>query len=328
MLKKFSLGLSVCLLSSQALAWGPQGHTLIAKTAAELATDGQLFWQAYADSLGSLANVPDAVWKSLPTASLEKPTHYFQIDAYVADPVQFPAALFSYVAAVAKQGQSFVNENGTAPWRGDQMFVMAVDALRRNDDVNALVIAGALAHYIGDLSMPLHVTKKYDGPEGQKTGIHKFFETDNLQNVDAELLNNDVAARAQILVSNGEIQKSFEGDFTSATFAEMARTSAFVDTVLNTDAHEGRSGKGADDQLELAKDRMADGSASLAAAFSKIWRESGRKDLTRAIKAPKKPAWITIDYSRSSGASSTGSSTSTPKPKSGPTSQNMNDCEN
>ena len=298
-----TLSFSLSVMSLSALAWGQQGHSLLASTAAELATDGQAFWTANANAMGQLANVPDAVWKSLQTAALEKPTHYVQIDAYVSDPAQFPAALFSYVAAVAQEGEAFVTENGTAPWRADQMYLLAKEAFRKGDDSNGLMIAGALAHYIGDLSQPLHVTKRYDGEVGQKTGIHKFFETDNLKSENAQTLSNEVSARAQVLLSQGNIEKTFSTDFLSGVFSEVSRTSLLVDTVHQIDQRLGRDNQGSQEQLVIAKERLADGSATLAVVLSKIWKESGRKDSSKSVKIDQKPKWIPIDYKETAAAS-------------------------
>jgi hypothetical protein len=39
-----------------------------------------------------------------------------------------------------------------------------------------LLDAGLMAHYVGDLSMPLHVSENYDGQLTDQKGIHSYFE--------------------------------------------------------------------------------------------------------------------------------------------------------
>src|SRR6201999_1361861 len=39
-----------------------------------------------------------------------------------------------------------------------------------------LQLAGFMGHYIGDLSMPLHVTENHNGALTHQEGIHSFYE--------------------------------------------------------------------------------------------------------------------------------------------------------
>lgn len=76
-----------------------------------------------------------------------------------------------------------VAEHGTAPWRVRQLAELAVTALRERRDARALLYLGTLAHYVGDLSQPLHATMNYDGQvhEPSARGVHAVFEIDALE---------------------------------------------------------------------------------------------------------------------------------------------------
>ncbi|NBW81675.1 hypothetical protein EBR21_07960 [bacterium] len=284
-----------------AFAWGSFGHSMIAEIGSELADSGHDFWSSNKDLLGQLANVPDVVWKQSDTIAQERPTHWFQIDNYVDNPVQFPQALYSYANAISQHQVPFVTENGTVPWRSEQMYMLALAALKRNDDVTAIQMAGALSHYIGDISQPLHVTRNYDGPAPNKNGIHKFFETDNLNSTDKSQLRESVLQTGKTLLARGELTSSFAKGLVPGTFQEVIRSSADVQTILDIDSHHGRNGQGSKQQLEIAQQRLSDGAASLSIVLSRLWKESGRTDVAKKVNADP-PEFVQVDYDQSSAS--------------------------
>lgn len=298
--KIISLSLGIALfagmLSQKAFAWGSLGHSLIAEIAAETSSAGNAFWSANSKVLGQLANVPDVVWKQDATINEERPTHWFQIDAYVDDPASYPQALYSFVAAVARHQLPFVTKNGTATWRSEQMYDMALDALKQNNDERAIQIVGALAHYIGDISQPLHVTRNYDGPNGTKNGIHRYFETENLDSIDKATLINEVLQETRRLKSMSDIDKSFSTDVLEGTFGAVARSARNTQAIFDIDTQQGRTASGSAKMLSLAKLRLADGSASLSAILSKLWTDSKRIDVAKKLTV-RPPDFIPVRYS-------------------------------
>ncbi len=93
---------STSTYSTSAFAWGHTGHQRLAEVATTLTTTGNGFWSQNTTNMGVLTNVPDVVWKSLPTAKVEKPTHFFQPDSYFDDPSQFNLFPHDYKTAVAQ----------------------------------------------------------------------------------------------------------------------------------------------------------------------------------------------------------------------------------
>jgi len=283
----------------KAFAWGAVGHSMIAEVASQLATSGSSFWNTNKELLGQLANVPDVMWKQSDTVSQERPNHWFQIDNYVTNPVQFPQALYSYANAVAQHQLPFVTENGTAPWRSEQFYLLGLAALKNNDDVKALQMAGALAHYIGDVSQPLHVTRNFDGPAPSKNGIHKFFETDNLNVVDRGQLQDSVAQKTKLMLADSAFVSTYDQGLVAGTFQEIIRAASHTQNILDIDSQFGRNEEGSKQQLTLAQQRLADGAASLSIVLSHMWKDSGRADSGKKVSAPA-PSFVPADFSHTS----------------------------
>ena len=196
-----SLAMIFQIFDSPAFAWGERGHDLIARVAARLVAqhskDPALFvpFLAKEHMLGHLANIPDIHFRDLPEGkSIEGPTHYFDSEYLFAKPgIQgFPVSIAEAAKLSESQGKNLYTEVGTAPWRIAQLFDLYVTALKSaqspdptkplnktelEDAVNrALLYAGVMAHYVGDLAQPLHTTVDYDGWKKDQGGIHAYFE--------------------------------------------------------------------------------------------------------------------------------------------------------
>ena len=288
---------TIILLScTQAFAWGAKGHQIVAYVGAQL-TNAQSapFWQSNADGLRQLSTVPDRLWKMSSTYKGEAPTHWFQADAYVpvnGDLGSFPK---SYSSAVSQYGEATILKNGTSLWRVVQFYDDAVNSFRSGDVKSAIVFAGVMTHYIGDLSQPLHVSENYDGQQSGQKGIHAWFETKNIE--DEMAIRAVVTQRAQALLADSNFVNQFTGDLLDIVEKEAMRSLAYRDAILKNDAQYGRnSDQGRQVQLDLAEDRMADGAATLAIVLSKISADAGQ--VIRATPVPvQDPSWIAPDYS-------------------------------
>lgn len=277
-------------------AWGSKGHSQIAECASTLTTTGKTFWSANTKNLSVLANVPDAVWKTLPTARSEKPTHYFQPDFYFSESSEFDLFPQKYASAVSKYSEKIVIENGTAVWRVSQLYALAVEAFRRGDYDSGLIYAGTMGHYVGDLSQPLHVTTNFDGQQTGDRGIHQFFETTNLDSGGgAETVARITSAATQLLQKSEFISQN-TGPILDSTFNEVNRAYARKNDVINTDLRFGRKGSGATRQFDIAIERLADGTATLALLWSRIWQDAGNPPF-KAAQMNSKPAWVVPNYS-------------------------------
>lgn len=299
--KAATLG-SVTLLLAGALtlprpahAWGARGHELVATIGAKLATRGQAFWSANQAAMGTLTNVPDNTWKTGSSAATERLIHWFEPDHYVDDPARFGEIPHAYSAATRKYGEPVVRQNGTAPWRIQQLYDLAVGALKANQAVQALQMAGTMSHYVGDLSQPLHVTKNYDGQETGDPGIHSYFESTNIAKADQAQLVADVTAAAQRLLADPRFVAAVSVQPLEAGFSEVWRSYPFAATVIRNDQQLGRTAAGARAQLALAVDRLADGAATLAVILGRLWTEAGNPAAAVTASVPT-PAWVAPQY--------------------------------
>src|SRR5260370_11399748 len=94
---------------------------------------------------------------------LEGPRHYIDLDRY--GPPPFSQLPEEYPAAVARYGKKTVDENGTVPWRIEEMYRELVAAFRRKDGEAILRHSAWLGHYVGDAHVPFHATENYDGKQ-------------------------------------------------------------------------------------------------------------------------------------------------------------------
>ena len=117
--------------SPSAWAWGHRGHQVLASVGAQLVDSSSEFWVTNAKQVGTLSTVPDEFWKNGTSADEEKPTHWFQIDAYFSSPTDFDQFPHVYNEAVKRFQEDTVTTNGTAPWRVQQFYDLAVAALKK-----------------------------------------------------------------------------------------------------------------------------------------------------------------------------------------------------
>lgn len=289
------LGLLSLLLSPHlANAWGKLGHQTVATLAAQLVQNKYSFWTANASGMGTLTNVPDANWKIGAQAPREKPNHWFQLDYYTNDPLNFKFPR-SYPTAVKTYKEDVVIANGTAPWRIKQLYDLAVKAFKKKDYATGLQMAGTMSHYIGDLSQPLHVSKNYDGNETGNPGIHKFFESTNIEAADKTKLISDVKALAKKLLANPKFVAQFDGTLMDIAFEEINRSTESKDIINENDLKLGRGSQGASAQLILAKNRLADGVATLTLVLEKLSEDASLFNNSATVNVSV-PAWVAPSF--------------------------------
>lgn len=219
--------------SKYAFAWGERGHDLIARVAARLVVErsprGDEFAAVFEQKehmLGHLANIPDIMWRNgdSQAQALNAPTHFVDTEFFALSPAYANApstiaALEAQVSALCGQAPSGyvcpmekgaqkvdAATIGTAPFRVRQLFDRMVVALSEAKVATtpkammaatdeALLDAGIMAHFVGDLGNPWHGTRDYDGWESGQGGIHKYFE-EELVNALPLSLDEDVISEA------------------------------------------------------------------------------------------------------------------------------------
>jgi hypothetical protein len=184
---KYFLAAGLVALTAVTLApaWWVVGHGSIAEAAvAGLPEDVPAFFRAGSKHLAHCAGDPDR-WKN-PAAKFlkvaESPDHFIDLEDY--DGKDLPADRYQAIALLVRLEKDPAKA-GLLPYAigesYDRLSCAFYDyrADPENQAVRAkcLVYAGVLAHYTGDLAMPLHTTRDYDGkkaPGGKilQKGIH------------------------------------------------------------------------------------------------------------------------------------------------------------
>jgi hypothetical protein len=176
-------------------AWGKRGHEAVATVAARLLAvkRGNPVLRPYAYDLGYYANVPDNLWRNIneETSAVEGPQHFIDWSAPLAkafgSPQNLPLTFADYKAGL---GDAFAPSLGVVPYRIHDLAARCktlADGFTRERHLPLLVCLGTLSHYTGDIGQPLHVTDDYDGKRAGQPGIHAWFETLLVDELDAPL---------------------------------------------------------------------------------------------------------------------------------------------
>ena len=187
--------LAALAFSPDAGAWGRRGHQIVADVAARLlarSEPGAAFLEARGYDLGYYANVPDLTWKRPATYKTEWTNHFMDLEIFERE-FKNPAAAFALDRKAFDATYPSVEQKaGRAFWRVrelDALLETIADRLRnfapaapRADrqalQLEWLVVAGALGHYVGDMAQPLHCTENFDGRLSDQKGLHAFYEDD------------------------------------------------------------------------------------------------------------------------------------------------------
>lgn len=176
--------------------------------------------------LAHLSNAPDTAWKGLDkeVVRLLNPTHWFNLELFLSvdwksqddlQPLQVLARVRRACEGLRKNlasrdspdicartgsPQEFFLRTGSAPWRVGQFYHLLVSLLRqispKGSQMNstqiqqvdqALIAAGLMSHFVGDLAQPLHTTADFDGYRVGQGGLHSFFESELVDAADQDL---------------------------------------------------------------------------------------------------------------------------------------------
>lgn len=181
---KVAAGLLMCTLflsaATTAHAWSFDVHRYITDRAiALLAPEIRPFFEKHRAMIVEHSIDPD-LWRNVGFDE-ETPRHFLDMDAYGAAP--FSALPRDYDEAILKFGPEKIRENGTLPWRTQEIYARLVQAFARPtngatsygaEDVK--FFAAILAHYVADAHVPFHAVINYDGQLSNQHGVHERFE--------------------------------------------------------------------------------------------------------------------------------------------------------
>jgi hypothetical protein len=285
------------LPASPSFAWGPDGHRIVNRLAAETlpaAVPEFLRTKAAIEEIEYLGPEPDR-WRSPNEAELnaaQAPEHF--IDLELADVVgPLPRRRYDFIAALYAAGlthpslasQLRPERVGLQPWVTNEVYERLQAALReyreqaaRHEDTKpveaaAIFYAGWLGHYVGDGSMPLHTSIDYNGwaekenPNQYVTspGIHAQFESafvhQNIKAADVEPLMGSVKP----------LSDPFE-DYV----AYLRASHALVEQVYQLEKAQGFVGAGTEESRHFTAERLAAGASELRDMIVTAWELSAK----------------------------------------------------
>jgi hypothetical protein len=168
---------------ADAQAWGFEAHKFIMERAlALLPAELRPMFDAGRATLVERSIDPDT-WQNAGFDDLESPNHFLDYDWEGYGTFPFAGLPRDYTAAIAKFGKERVDENGTLPWRTEEMYGnlrRAFEAYARRGAFgryDILHYAAWLTHYVSDAHVPFHAVINYDGQLTGQHGIHARFES-------------------------------------------------------------------------------------------------------------------------------------------------------
>ena len=248
---KFLLA-TITICSTLFIGWGNVGHRIINTKTILSVTPSMSFWGSWSDSLAAHGSDADYRRNTDPT---EEPKHYIDIDNY-PEFISNGYITSNFDSLVLLHGNTFVMDQGILPWAIMNTFDSLQTAFQNNQFHKAMLFAADLGHYIGDMHMPLHITRNYNGQYSGQTGVHSRFESNMINTYNTQIIYsgdsliyiNDVSdftfnmlydnyIYVDSVLKADSLAKAFAGNTTSSTYyAKMWELSKGFTTKLFKDA--------------------------------------------------------------------------------------------
>jgi hypothetical protein len=177
------LGLVAVIVSpTSTYAWGFEAHkTIMDRAIALLPAELRPLFEQNRTTLVERAIDPDT-WQIAGFDAQEDSHHFLDLDWEGYGKYPYTGLPRDYNAAIAKFGRQRIEQNGTVPWRVEEMY----GSLRRSFEAyerrgpfgrfDILFFSAWLTHYVSDAHVPFHAVFNYDGQLTGQTGIHARFE--------------------------------------------------------------------------------------------------------------------------------------------------------
>ncbi len=252
-------------------AWGTKSHEIISKAAIEILPDEiKPFYDANLRQIVVLSTLPDD-WRL--TYKDTGKQHYCDIDMLSKPP--FTDLILSYKDAEIKYGKEQLEKAGLLPWVVIERYEMLVEAMKRKDHVEIVVQSAVLSHFIGDMHMPMHTTKDYDGVKPEHKGVHFRWE-------------EPLAEMYMAIEKMKVIKPAIVGDITKTIFEWLIDSYSYnekifkaEDDAINVDPNHSfkyfkvlwdRSG-------DIMKSQMSKSSEAVAGIWIAAWNAAGKPRL-------------------------------------------------
>ncbi len=173
-MKKFlALIILFLFLCSDIVAWGFFAHKRINRLAVfSLPPEMVGFFKANIQFITENAVNPD---RRRYAVMGEAEKHYIDADNY-GDSAIYKLPRY-WTQALELYGEEELRKHGIGPWNAYHTKLQLTEAFKRKDAKAILRLAADLGHYLGDINVPLHTTRNYNGQLTGQYGIHAFWES-------------------------------------------------------------------------------------------------------------------------------------------------------
>jgi hypothetical protein len=292
----FVLVVAMAFSAQEVFAWGFKGHQSVNRVAISMVANPGVkrFLEGNKDQIIQFANTPDTRWKGGSSREQERPMHWFEMDAYGDNRLGVGLTDLTFAKAERELGQDYVNEYGLAMWRISDFYVQLTKALKIKDYQRAVQIAGVMGHYVGDMTQPMHATSDYDGQSINKPGVHKYYETTLVDQIDPSHLFDSIQKIAGEHRSG--LERHVSNELSEAELQKLAWQQA-KESFEAVEAVYQRFDKDSPEDAWLKDDLMP--RIGRAAAFlGKIWdaafTAAGEQDLPYGHVDAPEPEWIPL----------------------------------
>jgi hypothetical protein len=173
---------AVAAMPAPTHAWGFDAHKFIMERAIGLLpAEIRPFFELHKSTLVERAIDPDT-WQVAGFNDQEDQHHFLDLDWEGYGKYPYAGLPRDYTAAVAKFGKKRVDDNGTVPWRVEEMYGnlrRAFESYERRGPFgrfDVIFFSAWLTHYVSDAHVPFHAVLNYDGQLSGQHGIHARFE--------------------------------------------------------------------------------------------------------------------------------------------------------
>jgi len=174
--------LAVAATPTPTRAWGYEAHKFIMeRVIGLLPAELQPLFEQNKSMLVERSIDPDT-WQVAGFDAQEDSHHFLDLDWEGYGKYPYSGLPRDYTAAIAKFGKTRVDENGTLPWRVEEMhgsLRRAFESYQRRGPFgrfDILFFSAWLTHYVSDAHVPFHAVLNYDGQLTGQHGIHSRFE--------------------------------------------------------------------------------------------------------------------------------------------------------
>jgi hypothetical protein len=265
-----------------ASAWGFEAHKLIMASAIRLLPpELRPFFEKYRTGIVEHAIDPD-LWRTAGWTE-ESSRHFVDMDAY--GPFPFRDLPHAYGEAVKRYGEDFVKQNGTIPWRTEEISAKLVEAFRQDGPYsreNIKFFSSVIAHYTADAHVPFHAALNHDGQLTGQWGIHARFETELFERYRSVLR---LAPRPVAPVA----------DVREFIFAALQDSFGLVQPILDADKAAVGARELYDDGYFAAlvgkvrpilEKRLSDSITGVASLITSAWIQAGRPAVPLVVQVP------------------------------------------